>query len=358
MEMESKSTKFGSSLKVPIVQELAKEKLSSVPARYVRHDHDHHLGLSDVSSLPEIPVINMEKLLHDSDLIESELQLLHSACQEWGFFQLINHGVDSTVVEKMKSEIQEFFNLSIEEKKRFSQAEGDVEGYGQAFVVSEEQKLDWGDMFFIATSPTCIRKPHLIPKLPPTFRDAIDAYSSEMKTLATKILELMAKALNMKVEEMKALFEEGFQSMRMNYYPPCPNPELVTGLCPHSDAVGLTILLQVNEMEGLQIRKDGVWIPVSPLPNAFVINIGDVLEVVTNGAYRSIEHRAIVNSKKERLSIATFLNPNLDGDIGPAPSIMTLENPAKFKRIAMVDYLKGLFSQELKGKSYVDAMRI
>ncbi|PIN04394.1 Iron/ascorbate family oxidoreductase [Handroanthus impetiginosus] len=355
--MEPKLTKFGSSLKVPIVQELAKEKLSSVPARYVRHDH-RHLGLSDVSSLPEIPVINMEKLLDDSDLMESELQLLHNACQQWGFFQLINHGVDSAVVEKMKSEIQEFFNLSIEEKKKFNQEEGDVEGYGQAFVVSEEQKLDWGDMFFIVTSPTHIRKPHLIPKLPPTFRDAIDAYSSEMKTLAMKILELMAKALNMKLEEMKAFFEEGYQSMRMNYYPPCPKPELVTGLCPHSDAAGVTILLQVNEMEGLQIKKDGVWIPVSPLPNAFVVNIGDILEILTNGAYSSIEHRATVNSKKERLSIATFFSPNMVGDLGPATSIISPENPAKFKRIAIIDYLKGLFSRELKGKSYVDAMRI
>ncbi|PIN10455.1 Thebaine 6-O-demethylase [Handroanthus impetiginosus] len=88
MEMQPKSTKFGSSLKVPIVQELAKEKLSSVPERYVRHDHHLHLGLSDVSSLPEIPVINMERLLADSDLIESERQLLHNACQEWGFFQV------------------------------------------------------------------------------------------------------------------------------------------------------------------------------------------------------------------------------------------------------------------------------
>lgn len=68
--------------------------------------------------------------------------------------------------------------------------------------------------------------------------------------------------------------------MRMNYYPPCPQSELVTGIFPHSDVVALTILLQVNEMEGLQIRKDGVWIPVSPPPNAFVVNVGDILEVL------------------------------------------------------------------------------
>lgn len=89
----------------------------------------------------------------------------------------------------------------------------------------------------------------------------------------------MAKALNMDVDDMTLLFEGGMQSMRINYYPPCPQPEHVIGLTPHSDANGLTILLQLNETEGLQIKKDGQWIPIKPLDNAFIINIGDILEV-------------------------------------------------------------------------------
>ncbi|KAL2475096.1 Protein SRG1 [Abeliophyllum distichum] len=352
--MEPQLKKLGSSLQVPNVQEMAKEKLITVPSRYLRPNQDHL-----VSSLPEneIPVIDMQNLM-EGDIMDSELEKLHSACKEWGFFQLINHGVSSSKVEKMKLEIQEFFNLPIEEKRKFSQEAGDIEGYGQAFVVSEEQKLDWADLFFVITLPPHLRKPHLIPKLPAKFRDAIDEYAAELKNLDMKILNLMAKALHMKAEEMNVVFEEGMQSMRMNYYPPCPQPELVTGLCPHSDSVALTILLQVNEIEGLQIKKDGAWIPVVPIPNAFVINIGDILEMVTNGIYRSIEHRATVNSKKERLSIATFFNPNMDGDLGPAPSLVTPETPAKFKTISFADYLKGLFSRELDGKSYLDSMRI
>ncbi|CAA2997270.1 Iron ascorbate family oxidoreductase [Olea europaea subsp. europaea] len=352
--MGSKFKKLGSSLQVPDVQELAKEKSNAIPPRYQRPNQDQI-----ISSLPEnrIPVIDMQKLM-EKDSMDTELQKLHTACQEWGFFQLINHGVSFPTLEKMKLEIQEFFSLPIEEKKKFSQESGDLEGYGQAFVVSEEQKLDWADLFFAITLPIHLRKPHLIPKLPTKFRDAIDEYATEMKNLAVKILDLMAKALHMKAEEMNTVFEEGMQSMRMNYYPPCPQPELVTGLYPHSDATGLTILLQVNEIEGLQVKKDGAWIPVVPFPNAFVINIGDILEIVTNGIYRSIEHRATVNLKKERLSIATFFNPNIDGDFGPAPSIVTPETPAKFKRISFVDYMKGYFSRELDGKSYLDTIRI
>lgn len=109
-------------------------------------------------------------------------------------------------------------------------------------------------------------------------RETLEAYSFELKTLAIKILHLMAKALGMDATDME-LFEEGSQSMRMNCYPPCPQPELVIGLNPHTDPVGLTILLQLNEMEGFQIRKNGMWVPVKPLPNAFVINIGNILEV-------------------------------------------------------------------------------
>ena len=92
----------------------------------------------------------------------------------------------------------------------------------------------------------------------------------------------MAKALRMEHNDMRNLFEGGFQGMRMNYYPPCPQPELVMGLNAHSDSVALTILLQINEMEGLQIRKNGRWILVKPLPNAFIVNVGDILEVIPN----------------------------------------------------------------------------
>lgn len=104
-------------------------------------------------------------------------------------------------------------------------------------------------------------------------------YSAELEDLAKKILDLMAKALGVDADYIKELFDQGTQMVRMNYYPPCKQPELVIGLNPHSDAVGLTILLQVNEMEGLQVRKDGMWIPIKPLNNAFVVNVGDILEV-------------------------------------------------------------------------------
>ncbi|TXG47775.1 hypothetical protein EZV62_027069 [Acer yangbiense] len=334
--METKTSLLGSSLAVavPFVQELAKKPLINIPPRYVRPDQDPApLPSLNSSSSSQIPVIDMQKLL-SHDFMDSELQKLHHACKEWGFFQLINHEVSSWLVEKFKSEIEDFFKLPLEEKNKYSQLPGDIEGYGHNFVVSEEQKLDWGDI------------------------ETLEAYSAELKILSMKILKLMAKGLRIEENEMAVLVEEEWQSMRMNYYPPCPQPELVVGLCPHSDGSGITILLQVSEVEGLQIRKDGMWISVKPLPNAFIINVGDSLEILSNGTYRSVEHRATVNSLKERLSVATFCSPRLDGEIGPAPSLITPETPAMFRRIRVEEFYKGRFSRKLDRKSYLDTIRI
>ncbi|CAI0466193.1 unnamed protein product [Linum tenue] len=333
--MESaKSASLGSSLLVPSVQELIKTEIGAVPPRYLRPDQDQPI-VSDA----DVPIVDLGKLV-DEATMDSELAILHSACKDWGFFQLVNHGVSSTVVDNMKTQVQEFFNLPMEEKQKFWQSPGEVEGFGQSFVVSEEQKLDWADLFFLVTQPPQLRKPHLLPKLPLPFRDTLESYSLEVKNLAGKVLDQMAKALQMKPEEMKDIFSGNIrQTMRMNYYPP-------------------TILLQVNEVEGLQIKKDGNWVPVKVLPNAFVVNVGDIVEIITNGVYRSIEHRATVNSEKERLSIASFHSPRFDGEIYPAPSLVSGETPALFRNVSVKEFFKGLFSRELQGKCYLDTLRI
>ncbi|KAH7512710.1 hypothetical protein FEM48_Zijuj12G0119500 [Ziziphus jujuba var. spinosa] len=331
---------FGSSLLVPSVQELAKDPIINVPSRYLRPDQDPTV-ISDHDHLcfpDKIPAVDYYNLISgDSATASLELEKLHLACKDWGFFQLVNHGISSTLVEKIKTEVQCFFNLPMEEKQKFWQTPGEVEGFGQAFVVSEEQKLDWNDIFFLSTLPT---------------------YSLELKDLAMGILEQIEKALKVKAKEVTELFEGGLQSIRTNYYPPCPQPEQVIGLTPHSDAGGLTILLQVSEVEGLQIKKDGIWVPVKPLPGAFIVNVGDALEIITNGAYRSIEHRATINSEKERLSIATFYSPRFDGEMGPAYSLITEQSPQKYRRIGVEEFFRGLFSRELDRKSYLDSMKL
>lgn len=341
-------------LKVPSVQELAKKNLASIPKRFVRSD----LPKSNTNSETEIPVIDMQKLLSEDDLTNSELQKFDSACKEWGYFQLINHGVSTSLLEKLKLQIQYFFDLPLEEKRQLDHDSGALEGFGQSYVLSEEQKLDWSDMFSMVMLPTYLRNTQLFPKLPAQLSETLDAYSAEMKSLGMEILYQMAKALGMKPEEVTELFDEGMQSLRMNYYPPCPEPELAIGIRPHADCGGLTILFQVSDVDGLQVQKDGTWVPVVPLPNALIVNSGDILEILTNGIYKSAEHRATVNTDKSRLTVATFLSPKADCIIAPASSLITPQTPARFKSNHIVGHFKGCFAPIPGEKSYVDSMRI
>ncbi|MED6199121.1 hypothetical protein PIB30_072954 [Stylosanthes scabra] len=333
-------SKIGSSLLVPSVQELAKQSISQVPDRYhVPKQED----TPNTCSFPQVPIIDLNKLLSQDPF---ELHKLDNACKEWGFFQSVKLGV------------QDLFNLPIEEKKKLWQKRGHMEGFGQLFVVSDNQKLDWADLFIINTLPSYARDPNLFPNIPQPFRDNLDNYSIQLGKLCTTMIQHMEMALKIKPNELVEIFEDISQLMRMNYYPPCPQPEKVIGLSPHSDAAGLTLLLQANEVEGLQIRKDGMWIPITPLSNAFIVNVGDILEIVTNGIYRSIEHRATINTQKERISIAAFHRPQMNKVIGPNASLVTDEKCALFKRISVADYYKKFFSRQLQGKSLLDDIRI
>uniref|UniRef100_A0A7N0VLS9 Non-haem dioxygenase N-terminal domain-containing protein n=1 Tax=Kalanchoe fedtschenkoi TaxID=63787 RepID=A0A7N0VLS9_KALFE len=128
------------SIPVPSVKELSKHRLQALPPRYVRDD----ILLENPTVAPlhlRIPLIDFNHLL-DPDLQQSELTKLHHACKHWGIFQLINHGVGEESLEGIKRSATEFFDLPQEEKKRCAQKAGSLEGYGQAFVVSEDQKLD------------------------------------------------------------------------------------------------------------------------------------------------------------------------------------------------------------------------
>ncbi|XP_020239833.1 codeine O-demethylase [Cajanus cajan] len=317
--MEPETEKIGSSLRIPSsVKELANEALIKVPERYVHPDIDPPI-LYNTESLSHLPVVDLNKLLSE-EVKGPELEKLDLACKEWGFFQLINHGVDVELMEDVKRGVQELFNLPMEEKNKLWQKPGDMEGLGQ-MLGSEGGSSDWVDLFYIFTLPSHLRKPHLFPNIPLPFRKNLEDYCIKMRDLAINIL----------------------------------------GLNAHTDGSALTILLQANQVEGLQVNKDGMWVLVKPLPNAFIISLGDVMEVMTNGIYRSTMHGAVVNSQKERVSIATFYAPEWSGNIGPAPSLVTPESPPLFKTIGVADFYKGYLSPEHLGKpkSYInDVLRI
>lgn len=111
-------------------------------------------------------------------------------------------------------------------------------------------------------------------------RATLDSYSSELVRILPFLLRAMAKNLGVSPDVLASMFEEGTQGIRLNFYPPCKQANEVMGLTPHSDATGLTLLTQLNDVDGLQIKKSGKWLPIKPLPRAFIVNVGDVIEVV------------------------------------------------------------------------------
>lgn len=108
----------------------------------------------------------------------------------------------------------------------------------------------------------------------------MDKYSQELQRLTIYLLKFISSNLGVDSEKMESMFDDGIQGVRMNYYPPCLQSNRVIGLTPHSDAVSLTQLLQVNEVQGLQIKKNGKWVPVKPVVGAFIVNVGDIIEVL------------------------------------------------------------------------------
>ncbi|GER55918.1 2-oxoglutarate (2OG) and Fe(II)-dependent oxygenase superfamily protein [Striga asiatica] len=344
------------------VQELGKNKSSEIPERFIRDTFERPSLEQPISYDNNIPIIDFSKLVKgnkDDDDFCTEIMKLTTACQEWGFFQVMNHGIEVELLDKIEKVAMEFFNMPLEEKKRYPMAPGTVQGYGQAFIFSEDQKLDWCNMFALGLEPKSVRNPKLWPTKPSDFSETLEIYSREIRKLCKNLLKCIATTLSLKDDVFEEMFGETVQAVRMNYYPACPRPDLVLGLSPHSDGSAITVLQQgKGNPIGLQILKDNGWVSVQPIPNALVINIGDTLEVLTNGRYKSVEHRAVANKEKDRLSIVTFYAPNYEMEVGPMKEMVDDNNPCKYRRYNHGEYNKHYVTSKLEGKKTLEFAKI
>lgn len=343
------------------VQELRKSIPAAIPERFIRDMAERPtLTMETLLSSTDIPVIDFSQLLKGkTDELQRELSKLAASCEEWGFFQVINHGIDLGLLESIEKAAMDFFMLPLEEKQKYAMAPGTIQGYGQAFVFSEDQKLDWCNMFALGLEPHFIRNPKLWPTKPAEFSDALEVYSREIRELCQNMLRYIAMSLGLNEDAFENMFGEAVQAVRMNYYPPCSRPDLVLGLSPHSDGSALTVLQQGRDGSvGLQILRHNTWVPIRPIPNAFVINIGDTIEVLTNGKYKSVEHRAVTHKEKDRLSIVTFYAPSYEIELGPMPEFLDENNPCKYRRYNHGEYSRHYVTSKLEGKKTLDFAKI
>ncbi|KAL6012514.1 hypothetical protein ACLOJK_003003 [Asimina triloba] len=314
-----------------------------------------------------IPLIDLAPLNYqDSDdphAIKALVAQVGAACSEWGFFQVINHGVPLDLRQRIESVSKKFFHFPLEEKRKVARDEVNPLGYYD--TEHTKNVRDWKEVFDFITG-----KPKLIPasygpdgkKLkpisqpwpedPPEFshsREACIEYARGIEKLAFKLLELISLSLNLPAKHLSGYFQEQTTFLRLNHYPPCPSPDLALGVGHHKDAGALTVLAQ-DEVGGLEVKRkvDGEWIRVNPIPNSYIINVGDIVQVWSNDKYESVEHRAVVNSERERFSIPFFFNPGPDVIVRPLEELIDEQNPPKFREYSWGDFFRSKANSNFK----------
>ncbi|OVA06777.1 Oxoglutarate/iron-dependent dioxygenase [Macleaya cordata] len=308
--------------------------LRSIPSNYV---------------LPIIPSICRSTSL-DPSIPIIDLDGLDEPSGERRISIIVNHGIKASLMEEMLRSVEGFFSLTWEEKMKY--ASDDVMHpvrYGTSLNTSKPHVLHWRDYLRHFGHPIG-NSFHLWPDNPPNYREVAKEYLEEVWKLAMKIWGAISEGLGLDRDYIEKSLGEGCQIVASNYYPPCPEPHLTLGLSAHSDHGGLTILMQ-NEVDGLQVRHNDMWIQIQFMPGMLVVNIGDYLEILSNGRYKSVEHRAVVNEERTRISVAVGHGPELNAIIGPASPLVDEKNePPRYRPIRYKDYMRNQQSSAVRGK--------
>ncbi|KAI3507378.1 hypothetical protein L1887_22363 [Cichorium endivia] len=342
------------------VQSLSDSGINSIPECYVKPIYDRPLAQDLPSGEANIPVIDLANLdANNPTLRKTTMNLISEACRQWGFFHIINHGVSHHLMAATRNIWREFFNLPLDMKQEYANSPATYEGYGSRLGVEKGAKLDWSDYFFLHCHPISIRNERKWPAQPASCRKLVAEYNDEVVKLCGKLMKVFSLNLGLEEDYLQKAFgaDEIEASLRVNFYPKCPQPDLTLGISPHSDPGGITILLPDDHVHGLQVRKDDAWFTVKPIPNAFIVNIADQLQVLSNAKYKSVEHRVVVNSNEERVSLAFFYNPRGDIPIQPAKQLVTNEEPALYGPMTFNEYRTFIRLNGLHGKSQVESLK-
>ncbi|KAJ3676359.1 hypothetical protein LUZ60_003771 [Juncus effusus] len=335
------------------VQSVSESCPNTIPSRYVKPPSDRP-NIHTNSSRLNIPIID----LSEKNAVEIA-SAVSAACKDWGFFQVVNHGIRPELMKQAQEIWRQFFHLPMEEKEKFANSPDTYEGYGSRLGVAKGAILDWGDYYFLHFLPSNLMNRDKWPSLPPSLRAITDEYNKELIKLCECVLKAMSVGLGLAPTHLQDSFggTDVGGCLRVNYYPKCPQPELTLGLSSHSDIGGMNILLADDRVTGLQVKRGSDWIMVQPVPDAFIINVGDQIQVLTNAIYKSLEHRVTVNSIEERLSLAIAYNPKADLPLSPISELVTPDRPALYKPMTFNEYRRCIRMNGPRGKSQVESLK-
>lgn len=316
-----------------------------------------------MSTTAEIPVIDIAPLV-SSTAPEGVARQLGPACREHGFFYIAGHGVSDSLCERLESLSREFFAKSTEEKSRINMALGGRAWRGY-FCVGDELTSGRPDMkegiylgqeladdhpAVVARTP--LHGQNLWPEVA-GFRETVLEYMAALTQVGHHLMSGLSQSLGLD----PAYFDRHYTHdplvlFRIFNYPYAPDRTDSWGVGEHTDYGVLTILRQ-DDTGGLQVKSRGQWIDAPPIPGTFICNIGDMLDRMTRGIYRSTPHRVITSAKRDRLSFPLFFDPNFNAEVRPIAELagQALADDAQQRwDKASVHELSGTYGDYLLGK--------
>jgi isopenicillin N synthase-like dioxygenase len=266
-----------------------------------------------------LPVIDMSA---PGDVLASQIG---HACREYGFFYIVAHGVDEDLQQRLEQLSRQFFAQELDVKLQISMSRGGRAWRGYFPVGGEltsgKPDIKEGIYFGAELSPndplvkagTPLHGSNLFPSEIPAFRTSVLAYMKEMTDLGHRLMSAVSVSLGLS----ESYFADHYTSdplilFRIFNYP----ASAAVGVGEHTD-YGLLTILKQDMSGGLQVKTRSQWFDVTPIPNSFVCNVGDMLDRITGGRYLSAPHRVQNPSRHDRLSFAFFFDPNFNAEVKP-----------------------------------------
>ncbi|KDP26555.1 hypothetical protein JCGZ_17713 [Jatropha curcas] len=329
------------------VKGLVDSGISKIP-RFFIHPPEN-LQKSCSSSLLKVPVIDFEGF--DSCWRRREVvnEILNAA-ETWGFFQMVNHVIPVSVLDEMLVSVKRFHQQPQELKMEWYSRDSKrkVRYFCNGDLLVNKAPANWRDTIAFDFQDGKL-DPNFYPQI---CREAISKYMKHVVTMSKILSELLSEALGLPSDYLSGMECMETESLVCHYYPVCPEPELTIGATKHTDPSFLTILLQDN-VGGLQVLNQNLWIDVPPQPGALVVNIGDFLQLITNDKLRSVEHRVVVGGIEPRASVACFFYPSTANKFKPYGAVKELlsGNPPIYRETHISEYMAYFRSKGLDGSS-------